>query len=109
MTENKIQQFSTIFNTFWIFATSIMTFTFSRYFYIGSKENFLSLRNEFIKALIERTLSFYLLGIVSVLLMIFLNIWIFKIKLTELRKTIFFGLIIILVMTLVGTIKFLSN
>ena len=62
-----------VLNYFWIGITSIVVILISGFFYIGSPEQYQVLQEDVIINLIYRTLGVWLLGVISSLILLFIN------------------------------------
>jgi uncharacterized protein YacL len=94
-----------VLNYFWIRITSIVLILISGFFYIGSLEQYQLLQEDVIINLIYRTLGVWLFGIISSLILLFIN-RIFSKELKVLSKWFITSLIFCFFSSFIGSLIF---
>jgi hypothetical protein len=94
-----------VLNYFWIGITSIVLIFISGFFYLGSVEQYQVLQEDVIINLIYRTLSVWLLGFVSSLILLFIN-RVFSKELKVLLKWFIASLVFFFFSSFIGSLIF---
>ncbi len=97
-----------ILNYTWIGITTLLVFLISRFFFLGSEEDFKFLKTDLISNLLNRTISVMVLGIVSILILVLINYLMIKNWKISIRIGLI-GIAIYSLSSLIGTILFFYN
>lgn len=94
-----------VLNYFWIGITFIALILISGFFYIGSLEEYKVFEEDVVINLIYRTFGFWLLGVISSLILLFVN-RIFSKELKVLSKWFIISLVFFLFSSFLGSLIF---
>ena len=97
-----------ILNYSWIGITTLLVFLISRFFFLGSEDDFEFLKADLVSSLLNRTVSVMVFGIVSIMILVLINYLMIKDWKTSIRIGLI-GIAICLVSSLIGTTMFFYN
>lgn len=97
-----------ILNYIWIGITTLMVFLISRFFFLGSEEDFEFLKADLLSNLLSRTISVMVIGVISILILVLINYFMIKNWKTSI-KTGLIGIVVCFLSSLIGTLLFFYN
>ncbi|RKE94666.1 type II toxin-antitoxin system RelE/ParE family toxin [Ichthyenterobacterium magnum] len=97
-----------ILNYIWIGITTLMVFLISRFFFLGSEEDFEFLKADLLSNLLNRTISVMVIGVVSILILVLINYFMIKNWKTSIRTGLI-GIVVCFLSSLIGTLLFFYN
>lgn len=93
----------------WLTLTSVVIFILARFFFIGSEEDYILLKNDQLVNIMNRTIAAWTLGLVLGLPLVLIEKFVFKQRTSHLVRMGLLAVFLTLVSALLGSVLFFDN